>query len=245
MELAELQQLVTVLDGLRPGEWLRHRLDTFSKPADTPSVLVLISSPRTIKRAFPEGLTLNHEWIQLAGSESEEETVLAVENSDLVIWGMSALRLFPGDYAAVLETARGEKIPIWAIVTGLGHLSDRQAFIEKTLPESKARLPAGSEIILYQANTINPIEKVEELLAQKGQILAKAGRDRRKTNMVSRLRVILLDEREDTLTNLTRANQQLDTAKSGIRAIEVMVSVMVMKMPILVRKIVMMVLMTA
>ncbi|HEX8920780.1 MAG TPA: hypothetical protein VF766_04850, partial [Pyrinomonadaceae bacterium] len=168
-----------------------------------------------------QGLKLQPQWTVMEG-EIEAQLSGLVENYDLIIWGMSALKLFPADYAPVLEVARREGIPVWAVVAGMEFLSDDQTFTNQIVPDYKAQLPELSEIILCGTQEEPPDEVIMRLLASNGQMIAEMGHRRRKTTLADRLQARLSRERRTASVEMDRAVELLETARLGVESLKIM-----------------------
>lgn len=217
MDTGRLLAAATLLEGLDTGEWLTGRLKELGPSSETPRVLVLVSARRGGRAAFGDGLKLCPHWVVLG---AEAESGAAVEGYDLVVWGMSALKLFPAEYAPALETACREGIPIWAVVVGLELLTDRQEFIDRIVPQNKARLPAFSEIILCQGEEV--AGALRQLLAENGEQIARAGRLRWKTSLGGDLWSRLSQERRALSGEAGKTLDLTGTAKLGGESVKVM-----------------------
>lgn len=224
MKTGKLRDAAVALEGLETGRWLSERLAEVGKAADAPRALVLVSARRDAGRLFPGGLKLHPGWVIVEGVVGPEFGA-AVRDFDLIIWVMSALKLFPADYALVLETARGAGIPIWAVVAGTELLGEPQTFIEKIVPQSRARLPEHSEIILCEPQDEEVLRTLRRMLASSGPSIVAAGHVRRKSNILEGLRAHLSQERRAVCDEMDTALDLMDTARMGVESLRIMTGV--------------------
>jgi hypothetical protein len=228
MDLIQLQKIATILQGLETGTWLEGQLELANTSSTSPRVLVLVSAQQEVERAFPGGLKLEPEWIVWTGEGSPEAT--DVEQVDLLLWGMAALAMFPGEYAAALEHARREGIPIWAVVVGLGRLSEKAEFLRRRLPTYQASLAEHSEIIVHQgAKDENVSERIIKMLHEHAALLSQRGTTRRLTRLAARVSARLATERKLLQEEAQHAEQFATTGQRGLRSLKILVSTAVSK----------------
>ena len=221
MERALLQQAADLLDTLTSGAWLRQQLVEYAPPSQQPHVLVLVSAPRSVSQVFPQGLPLDSTWQVVP--EGKELTQAMLEQADLIIWFMTALRLFPGEYALALEQARRQTIPIWAIITGMERLSDENSFLHQRLPKYRASLPADSQFFLFRPTPRIPLhEAVVHALDKQGADLLKQGDERRLNILASRLKEQMSQERQMLSGKLSQAEQFASTASAGVSSLKIL-----------------------
>jgi hypothetical protein len=125
----------------------------------------------------------------------------------------------------VLETARGVGIPVWAVVAGTELLGEPQTFVEKIVPQSRARLPEHSEIILCEPQGEDVLRTLGRMLASSGPDIAAAGHVRRKSNILEGLRAHLSQERQAACDEMDTALNLMETARMGVESLRVMTGV--------------------
>ena len=222
MDRIQLQKVAAMLKGLETGTWLDAQLEAGDASSTVPRVLVLVSAPQEVERAFPGGLKLEPDWVEWTGEGSPDGT--DVEQVDLLLWGMAALAMFPGEYAAALEQARREHIPIWAVVVGLGRLPEKAEFLRRRLPSYEASLPEHSEIFIYQsAKDENISERITHMLHERAVLLSQSGTNRRLTRLAERVSVRLVTERETLQAEVQRAKQFAMTGQRGLGSLQTLV----------------------
>jgi hypothetical protein len=224
METGKLCDAAAALEGLETGRWLSERLAEVGKAADVPRALVLVSARREAGRLFPSGLNLHPSWV-IVEDEVGPELSAAVRDFDLIIWVMSALKLFPADYELVLETARDADIPIWAVVAGTELLGEPETFVEKIVPQSRAQLPEHSEIILCEPQGDEVLRTLGRMLASSGPSIAAAGHLRRKSNILEGLHTHLSQERRAVCDEMDTALDLMDTARMGVESLRIMTGI--------------------
>jgi len=223
MDLTQLQKVAAILQGLETGTWLETQLEVGNIFSTSPRVLVLVSAQQEVERAFPGGLKLEPEWIVWTGEDSPDAA--DVEQVDLLLWGMAALAMFPGEYAAALEHARREGIPIWAVVVGLGRLPEKVEFLRRRLPLYQASLPEHSEIIIHQsAKDGNISERIVKMLHERVALLSQRGTTRRLTRLAARVSARLTTERKLLQEEALRAEQFAMTGQRGLGSLKILVS---------------------
>jgi len=223
MNLDKLQNVKELLKGTNTFIWLVRELNRLVGEKDSPQILVVISSPSYFKKKFPEGLKIEEDWFELLPEDLPERMAYLAESSDLILWAMTALRLFPGEYKAVLATAKNENIPVLAIIAGLDNLSDPEHFIKNDLLDYKARLPDKSEILLYQkSNHVEIVDSVREFVSARGEMLANYGKKRRKEKVTVQLKSKLNQEQAELQLSLSQITKFLETAQCGIQYLGVM-----------------------
>ena len=218
----QLADLVNRLDGTTTQRWLRSELATLSTETDRPSVLQVVSSPRSAARILPTGLCQDESWGLLAPNSSSDVIVQQVERADLIVWIMSALKVFPGEYAAVLSLAIEQRIPIWAVMVGIEQLADRTAFTS-SLEKHQTRLADGSDLFLVERDTSSEItSRLRNRLAQDGQRIAATGHQRRHDRTSIRCRRRLSEEREEAVALMEKASQRLEIVQAGLASAEIL-----------------------
>jgi hypothetical protein len=218
METGRLRAAASMLEGLEAGEWLAGRLEELGSASEVPRALVIVSARRGIAATFRDGLKLCPHWVVLDPADGADAGATTAEY-DLIVWGMSALKLFPADYATALDVARREKIPIWAVIVGLELLTDQQEFTERIVPRTRALLPEFSETIVCGGE--EAAAEIGRLLAENGAKIARAGRLRRKTSLADGLRSRISDERLELTRKVSKTLNLMETARLGGESVKV------------------------
>ncbi len=221
--LEMIEKLRLAFDSVKERPQQSRTQESEDSSSNTPQVLILISAQREIEKAFPEGLRLDQVWTER--NSTNQLAADTIEQADVVIWGMSAMHMFPAEFKVALDVARRERIPIWAVVVGVGRVGDKESFLRTTIPARQAQLPAHSEMLIYQVDGGELIIKqLRELLAEYGATLATAGRARRLNHLAQQVRKRLLAERQALQVELEHGERFTDTGQRGIEALKVLSS---------------------
>jgi len=218
METGRLCAAASVLKGLDAGEWLAERLEELGTGSEVPRALVIVSARRGIAATFQDGLKLCPHWVVIDPADGVDAGA-SIADYDLIVWGMSALKLFPADYAPALDVARQEKIPIWAVIICLELLSDQQEFTERIVPRTRELLPEFSETIVCRG--VEAAAEIRRLLAENGAKIARAGRLRRKRSLADGLRSRISDERLELTRKVRKTLDLTETARLGGESVKV------------------------
>lgn len=220
--MENLQKISEDLAETRTGEWLSSQIEKLVDDNKQLKVSLLISSRRDIERAFSTSLKIQDDWMEFSPEDikSREEEI---ERSDLVIWGMTAMKLFSSEYEAALDIVRSEKIPVWAVVVGLGRVNDRDNYFKNIIPREKSKLPEKSEFFLKDSETSDQIIKQIKInLDIKTNALSIDGQNRRKKNIIIELRERLASEKKQLTEEVTVRERYYEKSHAGARAINVM-----------------------
>jgi hypothetical protein len=219
MDQTSLQELARLLDPLESGRWLHQQLIEYAAPSPSPRVLLLISARRDLPLIWPEGTQADPSW--QTWSTDQELSLSVLEQTDLIIWVMTAMRLFPGEYHLALEQSRQMQIPLWAIITGMERLSDESSFLHQRLPDYRASLPAGSQLLLVRPKMRTPLPvALDQLLASEGTQFCQQGHQRRLQTVRQRLKHEIQQERQAITKQLQKAEQYAETAEAGLDSLQ-------------------------
>lgn len=223
MERTVLQQVADLLDTLPSGQWLQQQLTEYAPPSLQPHVLVLLSAPQHMRQVFPNGPPLDPSW--QIWQQDGVLTLPVLEKTDLIIWLMPAMRLFPGEYNIALEQARQQSIPIWAIITGIERLSDENTFLHQRLPKYRASLPEDSQLFLVRPTMRVPLqETILHALDREATQLLQRGENRRLKILTIRLKERLHQERQELSQRLNKAERFASTAQAGVASLKILMN---------------------
>jgi hypothetical protein len=211
-----------MLHELPVGAWLHEQLTALGPPSLGPRALVLVSARQPLQRLAPEGLALHPDWT--IWSDGFPPPPATVAQADMIIWVMSALQMFPGEYAAVLEQARRVRIPIWAVVLGLALLDPaaQQSFVERDAAQYEAGLPPHSAVLVYRAKTPSLREVVQARVDREGTALAGRGDARRRAELRQQLIAQLRAAQQHYNAQLAATAGYTHTAQQGIAALKIL-----------------------
>ncbi len=128
--------------------WLQERVAAFDAPPPRPHVVVVDSDPSGIQAMYGHPLRQDAAWQVVAPDDAAVAHL--VDDADVIVWGMSALRLFPGEAAVILNQARQDALPILAVVTNTERVGDPNGFAA-ILSQWQGELPPGSAFFVGPA----------------------------------------------------------------------------------------------
>lgn len=213
---------------------LSYRLDGFEIINEDAKVIqnfngkpniIFLSSTNDFKKYFPEGLKLTDNYIKIEEPQTREKNKKFIQNSDIIIWAMNSLKMFPGEYSDFVDTAREENIPVLSIITGFNLINEKENFINKLIPKNKSKLPEHSDffIIKDQSDVLNQINSINKLITEKGSLLAERGYVRRLNSFKDKSNEMLFNNRKTINNDLNILNRRIDTAQLGIESFKIMI----------------------
>lgn len=219
MILQRLRDQLPRLKGVETGAWLESVLPTLRDSPDAPRVLVLNMAPKEFRDLPPANGT---DWRILSPNAGTEAMVVAADAVDAVLWCMTAMRMFSGEYETVLDTVRRNGTPVWAVVSGMKRLSDPAGFERREVPRLKSRLPTMSEIVLLGRDTRSVQEIIADLVATHGRTATEAGEARRQAATLALCRQNIAAERRRWHDLLVAATRRAENAEKGGSAIGIL-----------------------
>ena len=133
----------------------------------------------------------------------------AVLHADIVVWEMSAMRLFP---AIGIDLGTIEA-PVWIVVQRANRVTDRAGLEAEVLPEYLRGLPDGSRFFVEP----DP-DEIRQALVAAEHGLTTSGTTRRDAHLLNAFRTQVDDARKQAATARTAAAKAVDREAQAVRA---------------------------
>ena len=133
----------------------------------------------------------------------------AVRDADLVVWEMSAMKLFP----AIGFDHNAFEAPVWVVVQRADMVGDRSALENEVLPRHLQGLPDGSRVFVEP----DP-EALQQALAESEQRLVNAGTTRREAHLSQAFKAKIDSARSQAARQRDEVAKAVDREDQAVRA---------------------------